>query len=390
MGLVVFVALYLVLATVAPIRAFAAADVAQDRIATAAVQPAWPKDGSAIVGELDGSGALVTHGDETEVPIASMTKTITALMMLNKYPITGTAGGPTITFTQNDVDILAQVQFEEGSWAPVVAGEQLTLRQALTAMLLPSANNYAISLADWAYGSVPNYLTATNAWLVSQGFTHTHITDPSGLDPGTVSDLSDLLGIGRLVEKNPVLAGIVAMTQVTLPDVGTQQNTNSALGTDGIVGIKTGYTNQAGHCLMFAADATIFGKKTMLVGVLTGQSSYSELWAGVPKLLDSVKKGFHSVDVTQSGARVFGTFDTPWGQSTTLVAATDPQLDVWSNTPIAVSVKERAVVSGPAGTDAGTVTFSAGGRSVSAPLVTTSELPGPGFWWRITHPKKLF
>ncbi len=87
------------------------------------------------------------------------------LVVLEKKPLTGSQQGPTITFTDRDVQIYDQVIANNGSNAPVAAGWKLTERQAIETTMLPSANNYAESLAIWAYGSVPKFLTAAKAFL---------------------------------------------------------------------------------------------------------------------------------------------------------------------------------------------------------------------------------
>jgi D-alanyl-D-alanine carboxypeptidase (penicillin-binding protein 5/6) len=368
----------------------AAVSSQQKTITQTAAQLAWPAGSTGgAVGAVGYDGLLAQTGTTASVPIASMTKTITALMILQAKPIAAGTDGPTITYTDSDVEILDQVQAEDGSWAPVESGEQQSEKQSLTSMLLPSANNYAISLATWAYGSVDAYLSATNDWLAKNGFSGTHITDPSGLDPGSVSTTTDLIGIAKLVLANPVLASIVGTKTADLPGAGDLKNGNELLGHDGIDGIKTGFTDQAGHCLMFSADATIGGQKYTIVGVVLGLGQYQDLWNGVPPLLDSVKSGFHVVKLTGTGAS-FGSYTTQWGKTTDVVSTAPSQLVVWSNTPITVAVRTRPVRLVTKGENLGTVTFTLGKTVVTKPLEAATTLPDPGFWWRLTHPGVLF
>jgi serine-type D-Ala-D-Ala carboxypeptidase (penicillin-binding protein 5/6) len=370
-------------------------------VTTSAVVPAWPKTGGAAIGLVGQQGLLGSHGSEASVPIASMTKTITALVLLDKYKLTGSEQGPTITFTQQDVDILNQVWAEDGSWAKVAAGEKLTLVQAMTAMILPSANNYARSLAAWSYGSQAKFVSVANAWLNAHGFTHTHMTDPSGLDSGSVSDMADLVGIGKLAIANPVLAKIVDTPSADLPTVGKIHNTDPLIGKDGIEGIKTGYTQQAGHCLLFAAKVELDGTARTFVGVMIGQPTYTALWSQVPKLLASYERGFHDVDLTDAGATVYGTYRTPWGASTKLVAAGTPHVQLYSSGSVTAQVSASPIQPATDWTQAGTVTFTARGTGLSSgkadtvqkvteTLVTTGAVAAPSAWWRISHPRELF
>ncbi|WP_440294059.1 D-alanyl-D-alanine carboxypeptidase family protein [Humibacter sp.] len=387
-GVLVAAAAYTALTAIAPLPVSAEAASASTTIRPAAVQPAFPSWGSAAVGMVGQNDVLVKNGSMASAPIASMTKTITALVLLDKHPIATGTEGPTITFSDADVDILHQVWAEDGSWAPVQAGEQLTEKQALTAMLLPSANNYAISLANWGFGSVDAYLAYTNAWLASHGFTGTHITDPSGLDPGSVSTPIDLVGIGKLVVANPVLASIVDTPTADLPGAGTVDNGNKLLGQDGVVGIKTGWTDQAGHCLLFAASVTLHGHPVKLVGVVTGAPDYTNLWTDVPTLLKSVEAGFHEVTVGAS-ATGYGTYRSVWGQSATLKSERSGGIFVFSDTPIRVTVRSAPVTLASPGDDVGTVTFNGGGQTFSSPLTVSKAVEDPGLGWRLTHPQLL-
>lgn len=376
-------------ALIAPLPATAASINVPHTLAAAPAQLQWPGAGSAAVSAVGHAGLLAQTGTRTPVPIASMTKTITALVILDAKPIPNGSDGPTITFTDADVAIFHQVIANGGSWAPVVAGEQLTEKQALQAMLLPSANNYAISLATWAYGSVDAFLTAANAWLHVNHLTDTHLTDPAGLDPSTVSTAADMVDIGKRVLANPVLASVVKTPTVTLPGAGTQDNGNKLLGRDGIDGIKTGFTDEAGHCLLFSADVDVDGHPITIVGVELGEASYEALWATVPTLLKSAKDGFHAVALTGAN-KTFGTYTTPWGASSTLVSTAASTMLTWSNTPIAVTTQTHPVRAGSAGDHVGTVTFTLGTTRVSKPLTLATTIPDPGFWWRATHPIALF
>ncbi|MHA7986427.1 D-alanyl-D-alanine carboxypeptidase family protein [Rathayibacter sp. CAU 1779] len=391
LGVAAAVAAYTVLAAIAPLPAAAEAASASSTstITPAAVQPAFPSWGSAAVGMVGQDDLLVKNGSMDSEPIASMTKTITALVLLDKHPIAKGSDGPTITFTEADVQILQQVWDEDGSWAPVSAGEQLTEKQALTAMLLPSANNYAISLANWGFGSVDAFLTYANSWLAAHHFTGTHLTDPSGLDPGSVSTPVDLVGIGKLVLADPVLSVIVDTPTATLPGAGTVNNGNQLLGQDGIVGIKTGWTDQAGHCLLFAASVTVHGHPIKLVGVVTGAPDYSNLWSDVPTLLKSVEDGFHEVNVG-TAATDYGSYRSVWGESSALTSEKAGSIFVFSNTPITVTVRSASVTLVKPGDAVGTVTYSGGGQSFTSTLTVTKAVTDPGLGWRLTHPLLLF
>ena len=163
----------------------------------------------------------------------------------------------------------------------IAAGEQLTERQALQALLLPSANNIAAVLARWDAGSADRFVARMNATARSLGMTHTRYTDPSGYDDATVSTAADQVRIVDRAMRLPVFASIVATPSATLPVAGTVHNTNTLLGHNGFVGVKTGSTAAAGGCFAFRAIRWIDGKRTTITGVVLGQPGDDRVAAGL-------------------------------------------------------------------------------------------------------------
>lgn len=388
LGLFLVSVLYVTGSLFAPMPATAAVVDHENALAQPAAQLAWPGFGASAITALDYPGADYSHGSDQSMPIASMTKTITALVVLAKKPLKAGDDGPSITFTKADVTVWNEVVAEGGSWAPVVAGTSMSEKQALEAMLVPSANNYAISLATWAYGSINAYLAAAKAWIASHNLSGTHVVDASGLDPGSSSSTKDLIAIGKLVMADPVLPSIVATKEANLPGAGDQKNTNVLLGVDGIDGIKTGNTDQAGNCLMFSADITVGTNKIRVLGVVLGAPTHDDLFASVQSLLTSMRAGFHVVDASTKG-QVFGSYTTVWGANSKLVATSTKSFLVWSDTPITVSLQTRPVQLGSAGDVVGQVVFTANGKTQTADLALKTKLPDPGFWWRLAHPGGL-
>ncbi|RNE66473.1 D-alanyl-D-alanine carboxypeptidase family protein [Cryobacterium tepidiphilum] len=385
LALVLAALIYTVTAATAPVSAVAATLAKPATLAAPAVQPDWPDYGAGAIGAVGFPGVLETHGDQSPVPIASITKMVTALLILQAKPLSGDEQGPDITFTDADVDIYYDELAENGSVAPVVPGMVLTERQALTGMLLPSANNYAVTLVNWAYGSVDAYLPIAKDWLKAHGLDGTTVADTSGLSPSSRSTPADLVDLAKLVMANPVLASIVALPTATLPTVGALTNTNHLLGTHGVTGIKTGTTDEAGACLLFAAQVPVGDTTVTLVGVLLGGDTHPELDDDIGALIDSVQPGFQQLGLATKGES-FGRYTTEWGESATLVAATDASVLVWSDTPVTSAVTARPVTEGDAGDEVGSVEFTGGAKAVSVPLVLADDVAGPSLGWRLTHP----
>lgn len=304
---------YLTTTGLAPVSALSGTAIEPAALTQPAAVPDWPEQGAGAIGAIGHDGVLGSSGDQGSVPIASITKMVTALVILEAKPLAADEPGPVITFDDDDVDNYYDAIAENGSVAPVVSGMELTQREALTTMLLPSANNYSVSLAEWAYGSVDDYLGVAAEYLAAHGLTGTVVADTSGLSAESVSTPADLVALGKLVIAHPVLSAIVAMPTAEIPTVGTVTNTNKLLGIDGIDGIKTGTTDEAGACLLFAVDIPVGESTVNLVGVVLGGDTHAELNDTILTLIDSVKPGFQQVTLVEAGA-AYGSYSTPWGK----------------------------------------------------------------------------
>src|SRR5882672_4752534 len=205
---------------------------------------AWPAVGQSAVGAI-GYGVLANSGEQSKIPTASVAKIITALTVLKAKPLKLGEQGPSITISNADVALYNQYVAASGSVAKVAVGEQLSEYQALQAMLLPSANNVADTLAIWAFGSLKAYKAQATQLVEELGLTQTTIgDDASGYSPSTVSTAPDLVQLGEAALQNPVVAQIVRQHSAVLPVAGTVTNADTLLGTNGIIGIKVGNNNQ--------------------------------------------------------------------------------------------------------------------------------------------------
>ncbi|TFD21566.1 D-alanyl-D-alanine carboxypeptidase family protein [Cryobacterium sp. TMS1-13-1] len=375
--------------TLAPVPESAATIVQPAALTQPAAALVWPTFGESAIGAVGFPGVLASSGEQGTVPIASITKMVTALVILDAKPLGAGEDGPAITFTDADVDIYYEVIAENGSVAPVVAGMELTQRQAFEAMLLPSANNYAASLAVWAFGSTDGYLAAAKTWLADNSLSQTSVADTSGISSSSVSTPANLVEIGKLVVGHPALAEIVALPSAVLPVIGTVTNTNKLLGRDGVDGIKTGTTDVAGACLLFSTDFTVGDNTVTLVGVMLGGDTHSELNSAIAALIQSVQPGFHDVVLADAGT-VYGSYRTQWGDVSDIVAARAASALVWSDSPISGYATATDLQLGRAGDDVGELSFTIGtGSPVTVPLELQDSVTDPGPAWRMGHPGEL-
>ena len=218
----------------------------------------------------DAATGQVLWGREvsTERPMASVTKVMTALLVLESGNL-----GREIRVPKAAVSYAWKYGGETAALRP---GDVLTAHELLEALLLPSGADAAYTLAS-AYGTgLPAFLARMNATAARMGMRHTHFTSPDGLpyptETSTYSTPSDLLTLGLAAMRYPAFRSIVDLQFYHLPKGrGHHQywwdNTDELVGSyPGAVGIKTGYTDDAGHCLLF--EAIRDGRA--LIGVVLG------------------------------------------------------------------------------------------------------------------------
>lgn len=255
------------------------------------VQPEWPTDARAsAVGAL-GYGVLASHNDGQQRPIASIAKVITALAILEKHPLGDGEEGPTIDITAADEQLYRDYVAKNGTVVLVKAGVPISERDALEAMLLPSANNIADTAAIWAFGSLKNYHDYANQMLQRLGLHSTVVgVDASGLDASTKSTASDLVRIAEHALNNKTIAQIAAMPSAEIPFAGPIPNYNAMVTKYGYTGLKPGESVEAGNTLLFSTKETINGKDMTIIGAVLGTENYHESNADALQLVDSVKK----------------------------------------------------------------------------------------------------
>jgi D-alanyl-D-alanine carboxypeptidase (penicillin-binding protein 5/6) len=239
----------------------------------------WPAHGQASV--QVGQSQVEAGPNQHAAAIASVAKVMTAYLVLRDHPLRPGQDGPTITLTDADVADTDRRRRHQESVVSIAAGEQLTELQALQALLLPSANNIAAVLARWDAGSADRFVARMNATSRLLGMTHTRYTDPSGYDDATVSTAADQVRIVDRAMRLPVFATIVATPSATLPVAGTVHNTDTLLGHNGFVGVKTGSDGAAGGCFAFRAIRSIDSKRTTITGVVLGQPGHDQIAAGL-------------------------------------------------------------------------------------------------------------
>lgn len=347
----------------------------------------WPSQGQAAMA-VAGIGLVGHSGGSAPVPIASVTKVMTALVILHDHPLAAGASGPSLRMTSADVTRWRQEFAQGDSIVPVAAGEVLTERQLLEGLLIPSGDNFADMLAQWDAGSIQAFTVKMNAMAARLGLHHTHYADASGVNPGSVSTALDQLHLAEVAMRQHVFARIVAMPSVHLPVAGNEPNYNGLVGTDGVIGVKTGSTPEAGGCLSFAATRVVHGRPVVLYGVVLGQQGgplVPIVLSASQRLLDATAASLRLTTVLPAGRSALRVA-TAWGNAPLTASLTSPlQMVGWTGLNVQVHVTPL----GPSGQmTAGAplrvgVRAQAGKEQVASQATATGPLRGPSLGWRL-------
>ena len=195
---------------------------------------------------------------------------MTAVIVLRDHPL-GHGSGPTFTMTAANHAAYLHDATNDDSNLLVVAGERLTERQLLEALMIPSADNIADYLARWDAGSIPAFVKKMNAMAKALGLTETHYADASGLNPASQSTAVDQAILGSYAMKVPGLMSVEDHPAMTFPVEGTVGNFNPVVGIDGVIGVKSGFTSASQGCLVTAARRTVGGHSVLVVSSTLGQ-----------------------------------------------------------------------------------------------------------------------
>jgi serine-type D-Ala-D-Ala carboxypeptidase (penicillin-binding protein 5/6) len=271
-----------------------------------------------------------------------------------------------------------------------------------------------------------------NALAASLGAVHTHYADASGYNPQSVSTAADTLRIAGAGMRIPTFAQVVGLSTVSLPLVGTVHNIVTEIGSNGVIGVKSGYTSQAGGCMVLAGIRVIGGRSVLVLASALAQHvpapvaptptttaapgahptppataaapttttstiptnaaelEYPLRYAGpiVEALLDASKAAVVQVPLVTRG-QLLVSATAEWNgtaHEVGAVAARGAWLVGWPGQKVASVVRFGAVPPGAkAGSHAGNALYALGPQIESVPLTITHTLQEPSWWWRLVH-----
>lgn len=287
---------------------------------------AWPATASAAL-LIPALGVQRTSNDRV-VPIASLTKMMTAYVVLAALPLSVGATGPCLTVTRDDVLVYDQMQATNQSSAAVAAGETLCEATLLDGLLVHSASNYALLLARLTWGDEATFVARMNTDAAALGLTHTRYVDVSGYLPGSVSTALEQARLAAIIMRSPVVRAIVDQSSVTLPVAGTLGSYTPYVGIDHVVGVKSGRTDAAGGCDVMAMTFVVAGQTQLAYAVVLGARGGDLLGPAGDEALalaQSVLNSEHTLRV-DAGA-VVGTLG--WGSRYSDVVTENPLTLQW-------------------------------------------------------------
>lgn len=207
-----------------------------------------PVRAKAYLVKKDGA-QLWSHQAATRLPPASLTKIMTALLAIEQGNL------------DRIVTVSPAAAAETGSRAGLRAGDRLTLRDLLNAMLIKSANDAAHAVAEAVAGSTEAFIERMNVRAALLGMRDTHYSDVAGHDhPDHYTSARDLALVAEEAMRQPVFRSIVSTEEMTIRTVDNSRtfrlrNSNRLIGTmPEVTGVKTGFTQGAGRCLVAMAE----------------------------------------------------------------------------------------------------------------------------------------
>ena len=338
--------------------------------------PPTPDAAAYILVDPTTGETLAARAPDRELPMASTTKIMTALVVLRHAKL-----DDRITVPPAADDI-------EGSTGMLEAGETLSVRDLLTALLVPSGNDAAVTLAQGVGGSQAGFVALMNQEAAALGLSHTHYSNPHGLDArGHHSSVRDMVRLGRAAMADPVFRSLVASRRARIAGPGGEgvrlyESENELLDIDPDAdGIKTGMTDGAGYALVAHARRARLG--TELYAAIIGEPSSDARAVDAKRLLDWGFSRYARAALLTGAPLGALPIDGRPGASVPYRASAPLDAPVRLGRPLARTIVVPAEVHGPVreGQVLGTVTYRQGSSLLGRrDIVAAASADGPSLW----------
>ena len=335
--------------------------------------PPHPEAGSYLVVNASTGEVLAARNPHARVPIASITKLMTVLVALEHARLT-------------DVVRVDRAAAKVGeSTIRLRAGERITVHDLVAAALIQSANDAAVALARYVgHGSTPAFVAMMNAKAHELGLRDTHFVRPDGLDArGEFSSAADVVKLAEVAMHDPTIRRIVGERTATIAGNRRLVTWDDLLGTfPGLIGVKTGHTDNAGWCQV----AAVRGMGLTIYTAILGSPSRSRRNADLAALLAWGLSRYRVVPLVQAG-RTYARAEIGYGRAPVALVAERPLIrSVRLGQPFVERVVAPAVLSLPvkAGQALGEVRVYRNGELVgSRRLVAAGSARRPGLTGRV-------
>ena len=350
------------------------------------------ESGAAILIEKNTGKILYDKNADKVMYPASTTKIMTAILVLENCKLSETAiVSPTALNTIPNGYVTANIQI----------GEELTIKDLLYSLMLKSANDSAVVLAEHVSGSVENFSVLMNKKAKELGCKNTNFVNPNGIhNENHVSTAHDLATIAQYCMQNETFRKIVSTTSYTLPATNkypasdrTFSNTNSLIMVNknnrpdnyyykNAIGIKTGFTSQAKNCLVAGSlrDGLEFISVILYAGV--DYNGLSQRYLDTIRLLDygydnftltKVKEPNNVIDTIEIKKATKETKNLDLLIENEITVVNNKQTDINSITPT-IELKENLIAPISKGDIVGTITYDVDGVSYSSNLLAGHEV----------------
>jgi D-alanyl-D-alanine carboxypeptidase (penicillin-binding protein 5/6) len=353
--------------------------------AAPAAAAAWPAVGSAAVA-VEGVSTPVASAPDA-LPIASITKVVTALLVLDEMPLAPGEQGREYRFTASDRTAYWGYRERGESSLDVPVGGSLTEYQMLQGMLIGSANNYAHRLATTIWPTDAVFAQAANEWLAQHGVPGITIADPSGIDADNTASADALIALADRALENPVIAEIVRTPSVELPGAGLVKNSNPLLADPGVIGLKTGTLDE--YNLLAAKEVVVGDTNVRMYASALGQPDRDTRDAATRALFAQLEQELQLRPSVTAGT-VVGQVQTEWGEPVPIVVADDADVVLWNGAAASVSSTFELGDHRDDGDVVGSLEAVGPLDAESVELVLDGDVDEPSPWWRLTHPLQLF
>ena len=339
---------------------------------SATASPPPSVDADAWVVESDAGQVLGASNPNEEHAIASITKLMTVLVVLDHHKLSDlvTVDARSSAVGQESIDLRP--------------GEQLTVADLIEGALIQSANDAAVALALATSPDLFGFANLMNAKAAELGLAHTHFVNPDGLDAeGAYSTAADVTTLARAAMRVPFIRSTVDQPAAVIGGGRTLHTWNDLLGVvPGVIGVKTGHTNDAGWSQVVADEA---GTMTIYVTIL-GSPSRATRNADLESLV-SWGIGLYSVVVAITANHPYAQVALPYGRKPlALVAKSELRASVRPGGALTERVVAARYAPLPIrrGEVFGNVQIWAGGKLVGRrPLIASRSVAAPGVCGRV-------